>query len=84
MVILTEGSGTDSEFGSGTQIIEGLLPYGSSHGDLTIPKNDDGYSEDISLETDVVIFGFSYNRLYVSHNVCVCVCVCVYMCSYTS
>lgn len=75
MIPVTEESGTDSGsgstpeiVGSGTKVIvEGLLPYGSDHGDSIVPKNDDGYSEEISLGTDVVIFGFSYNHLYVSH-----------------
>ena len=63
------------DIGSGTQIIEGLLPYGSDHGDVTVPTNDDGDSEEISIETEAVIFGFSYNRLYVSHIINVQQCV---------
>ena len=43
-----------------------LLPYGSAHGDSTLPRSDDGYSNEIRLGTDVVIFGSSYNGLYVS------------------
>lgn len=64
------------------QFIEGLLPYSSILGDLTLPKDDDGFSEEIKLETDVVLFDFDYNCLYVSYDNILCVhvlgtCACV-------
>ena len=52
---------------SGVQIIDVFLPFGPDHGDSTVPARDDGSSEEIVLETGVVIYGSSYNRLYVSH-----------------
>ena len=45
----------------------GFLPFGSAHGDSTGPIRDDDSTEEIQLETDIVIFGSHQNRLYVSH-----------------
>ena len=42
------------------------MPYGSGYGDSTLPKGDDLYSNEIRFESDVAMFGSSYNGLYVS------------------
>lgn len=42
------------------------MPYGSAHGDSTLPKSNDLHSNEIRLESDVAMFGSSYNSLYVS------------------
>ena len=57
---------TANDSGGGIQIPRSFLPFGPDHGDLTVPISDDGYTDEISLGTDVVIFGSSHNRLYVS------------------
>ena len=50
------------------QIPQSFLPFGSDHGDLTVPVDDDGSTDEIILGTDVVIFGSRHNRLYVSEH----------------
>ena len=54
--------------GSGVFIPDNLLPFGPAHGDSVVPRVDDGSSEEIRVETDVVIFGLHQNCLYVSHS----------------
>ena len=46
----------------------GFVPFGSAHGDSTVPIVDDGSTEEIQLETDFDILGSHQNRLYVSHD----------------
>ena len=46
----------------------GFLPFGSAHGDSTVPTRDDDSTEEIQLGTDIVIFGSRQNRLYVSRD----------------
>ena len=48
------------------QILDGFLPFGVAHGDSVVPSVDDGFSEVIIVDTDVVMFGSRYRRLYVS------------------
>ena len=57
----------DSDSGRG-QIPRSFLPFGPDFGDLTVPTSDDGTTDEIILATDVVIFGSSHNRLYVSQH----------------
>ncbi len=47
-------------------IPDNFLPFGLMYGDTVIPPEDDGSSEEILLETDVIIFGTQNNSLYVS------------------
>ena len=42
------------------------LNFGFAHGDSAVPIADDGSTGEIKLETDVDIFGFHQDRLYVS------------------
>ena len=46
-----------------------FLPFGRVYGDSTAPMLDDGYTDEIQLGTDIVIFGSHHNRLYVSRTV---------------
>ena len=48
--------------------LQSFLPFGPDREDLTVPSNDDGTTDEIILRTDVVFFGSSYNRLYVSQH----------------
>ena len=48
------------------QIPRSFLPFGPDREDLTVPTSDDGTTDEIILRTNVVIFGSSHNRLYVS------------------
>ena len=57
---------TANDSGGDAQIPQSFLPFGPDHGDLTVPTTDDGATDEISLEADVVILGSSHNRLYVS------------------
>ena len=52
---------------SGIPVPDGFLPFGPVHGDSIGPRSDDESSEEIRLDTDVIIFGSNHNRLYVSH-----------------
>ena len=45
----------------------GFLPFGSAHGDSTVPTSESGSTEEIQLGTDIVIFGSRQYRLYVSY-----------------
>ena len=54
--------------GGDTRIPRSFLSFGPDHGDLTAPVNDDGNTDEIILETDVIIFGSRHNRLYVSEH----------------
>jgi hypothetical protein len=69
--------------GGDTRIPQSFLPFGSNHGDLTAPVHDDGSTDEITLGTDVIIFGSRHNRLYVSqhdmisHDIVDLVSVCV-------
>ena len=56
---------TDSD-GSGIFIPSGFLPFGPVYGDSSVPRLDDGSTEEIRLGTDVVIFGSRQTSLYVS------------------
>ena len=49
-------------------IPENFLPFGPTYGDTVVPHVDDGSSEEIRLDPDVIIFGTRNNRLYVSYN----------------
>ena len=50
----------------GNGIPDGFLCFGTAQGDSVVPRADDGSSNVITLTTDVVIFGSSHSRLYVS------------------
>ena len=43
--------------------------FGSSAGDTSLPRNDDGYSSLISLSTAFPYFGTNHNAVYVSVHV---------------
>ena len=58
--------------GNDTIIPVSFLPFGSAHGDSTVPRIDDGSTEEIQLETDIVFFGSRQNALYVSLTVHSC------------
>lgn len=53
----------DNDSGS---IPDYFIPFGFAHGDSTVPRTDDGSSEVIVLNTDIVLFGSNHRRLYVS------------------
>ena len=53
---------------SGGQIPRNFLPFGPDRGDSIVPTRDDGATDEIILGTNVIIFGSSHNRLYVSQH----------------
>ena len=57
-----------NDSGDDIQIPPSFLPFGPDHEDLTVPTTDDGTTDEIGLEIDIIIFGSSHNRLYVGHN----------------
>ena len=44
-----------------------FIPFGMEHGDRRLPRVDDESSDEIVLSTEVVIFGSTQDRLFVSH-----------------